>query len=398
MRRRRIMTVKGAVEMARYIMEASKIGYNARRLQAMAGDTAVWGVVKGNGYGLGTLTLADVLAENGIRRFAVTEPEDALLLREHFRDAEVLMLRGTCAEAEIRALLLGGVILSVGSGEELDAAARCGIPGRLHVQLDVGMGRFGFLPSEWETLARCFRVPGLTVTGMYTHFPTPDRKRQTLKQFRVFLETARRLRSMGLSPGMLHCCSSEAFWNWPEMRLDGVRLGSALLGRVPFAAEAGLAPAGYCEGRISGIRELPKGHPVGYGSTVRTCRRTRAAVIDVGHSCGFGLCNGPDAWRLGDCLRVAARSMWDWLVRRRLTVRVGNRECRVLGRIGMNATVIDVTDCPCRPGDPVRVELSPVRLRGLPVAEENGSTRKNLLQIPPAEGIIKEKTKGGNAI
>ena len=357
------MTVKGAVEMARYIMEASKIGYNARRLQAMAGDTAVWGVVKGNGYGLGTLTLADVLAENGIRRFAVTEPEDALLLREHFRDAEVLMLRGTCAEAEIRALLLGG-----------------------------------FLPLEWETLARCFRVPGLAVTGMYTHFPTPGRKRQTLKQFRVFLETARRLRAMGLSPGMLHCCSSEAFWNWPEMRLDGVRLGSALLGRVPFAAEAGLAPAGYCEGRISGIRELPKGHPVGYGSTVRTCRRTRTAVIDVGHSCGFCLCNGPDAWRLGDCLRAAARSMRDWLVRRRLTVRVGNRECRVLGRIGMNATVIDVTDCPCRPGDPVWVELSPVRLRGLPVAEENGRTRKNLLQIPPAEGIIKEKTKGGNAI
>ena len=141
--------------MKAYVVENESLSYNIEFLKRKAGDVPIWAVVKGNGYGLGLLPLAQRLAEHGIDRFCVTEVREAEQLRENgFDTAQILMLRSAENAEEINRLMDLRVILTVGSAEMADlvdgiAASRADVA-EVHVKIDTGMGRFGFLPEQTE--------------------------------------------------------------------------------------------------------------------------------------------------------------------------------------------------------------------------------------------------------
>ena len=58
--------------MKAYIVETSIIRENLKNLKKRAGNTSIWAVLKGNGYGLGLEPMAALCAEAGIDRFCVT--------------------------------------------------------------------------------------------------------------------------------------------------------------------------------------------------------------------------------------------------------------------------------------------------------------------------------------
>ena len=95
---------------------------------------------------------------------------------------------------------------------------------------------------------------------------------------------------------------SSAFLKYPEMHLDGVRLGSAILGRLAFSGFSELRPVGWCEAQIEVIRELPEGHTVGYGGGWKAKRPTKIAVFSVGYYHGFGAPARSDLSRFRDCM------------------------------------------------------------------------------------------------
>ena len=95
--------------MKAYIVEKADLEQNLRILQRKAGKALIWGVLKGNGYGLGTVPLARLLAAHGIDHFAVTELQEARGLREAgFSENPILMLRGVSEMEELDALLEPG--------------------------------------------------------------------------------------------------------------------------------------------------------------------------------------------------------------------------------------------------------------------------------------------------
>ena len=98
-----------------YVVEREALIHNIQAIRRFAGPIPIWGVLKGNGYGIGLVPFSKILHENGIDRFAVTEIREAEQLREQFPDAPILMLRSTADPAEINELLDLNVILSVGS-------------------------------------------------------------------------------------------------------------------------------------------------------------------------------------------------------------------------------------------------------------------------------------------
>ena len=359
--------------MKRYMVDKSALEHNIRILLEKAGSAAVWGVIKGDGYGLGAVEMARLLSAHGIEQFAVTDVAEVRALREAgFLDNPILMMEAVCDPEEINELLDHQAILSVGSwavAAQIDAqaAARSAIA-QTHIKIDTGMGRYGFLPQEVEELYRLYReTTNIAFTGIYTHFSCAGDPVFTQKQYDAFQRVVQELQAAGFETGMVHCCDSDAFWRYPNMHCDAVRLGSAVLGRVGYAARAGLKPVGYCEAAIEEVRTIPAGHSVGYGAAWVAKRETKTAVLPVGYIHGFAIDRGFDTWGFKDCLRGVGRYVKAFLKKKALYVSINGRACRVLGHVGMVNMVVDVTDVDCAPGDLARVEINPLLVKNLEI-------------------------------
>ena len=362
--------------MKAYIVDKAALAHNIDILRAHAGDTAIWGVVKGNGYGLGCGELARVLQTHGVERFAVTDTAEVRALREAgFRDNAILMMEQTAWEEEIRELLELDAIFSVGSLTDAQAlnraAAERGAVARAHLKIDSGMGRFGFLPEQAEEILSLYRdCENIAFTGIYTHFLNAGDETVTRRQFAAFRGVVDRIRQAGLEPGMVHCCNSTGFWKYPDLHCDGVRIGSALLGRVGYAGEAGLKKVGFCRCFVEQVRTIPAGHTVGYGGGWKAKRATEIAVIPVGYFHGFAVDRGYDLWRWQDCLRGVLRYIKAWLQRKALYVKVNGKNCRCLGHVGMVNLVADVTGLGVKANDEVTVEINPLLVKGMQIVYE----------------------------
>lgn len=359
--------------MKRYLVEKSALEHNVRLLLDRAGDTTVWGVVKGDGYGLGVVEMVRLLSAYGIDHFAVTDVSEVRAIRnEGFKDNAVLMMEGTCNPVEINELLDCNAILTIGSPEDAlqvnaQAKARSTVA-QAHLKIDTGMGRYGFLPEQIEEVYALYRdCDSVAFTGIYTHFYDACSLAPTQIQFDKFQRVVNELQAAGFETGMVHCCNSSAFWLYEHMHCDAVRLGSALLGRVAFDGYTGLKVVGQCQAELEEIRTIPAGHTVGYGAGWKAKRQTRIAVLSIGYYNGFGVDRGFDLWRFSDCLRGVARYIKAFLKRKALYVRVNGQNCRVLGHVGMVNMVIDVTDCDCKVGDMASVNINPLLVKGVDI-------------------------------
>ena len=361
--------------MKRYLVEKSALEHNIRLILEKAGGKTVWGVIKGDGYGLGIVPMARLLAAHGIDHFAVTDVAEVRALRDDGFDNPILMMEGTCNPDEINELLDLKAILSVGSEQdaavlEAQAKARSAVA-EAHVKIDTGMGRYGFLPEQMELVHSLYAAhPSVAFTGIYTHFYNSSEAIPTQAQFEKFQRVVAELQAAGIETGMVHCCNSSAFLKYEHMHCDAVRVGSALLGRVTVGGNTGLKTVGRCQAELEEIRVIPAGHTVGYGAGFKAKRETRTAVLSIGYYNGFGVDRGFDLWRLQDCIRGVARYVKAFLKRKALYVTVNGKACRVLGHVGMVNMVIDVTDCSCSVGDIAEVNINPLLLKGVEVIFE----------------------------
>ena len=139
--------------MRRYIIEKSKVEHNIARVREQAGDAAVYAAVKADGYGVGCARLASLCAENGIRRFAVTSPEEAAAVSRAGIAFDDLLLLTPIAETDKSvALARAGASFTVSSAFDAQILKNLwyitGKRPRAHIKIDTGMGRRGFYPEQ----------------------------------------------------------------------------------------------------------------------------------------------------------------------------------------------------------------------------------------------------------
>ena len=191
------------------------------------------------------------------------------------------------------ALLDAGVILTVsGPACARFYAQRQGErPARVHVAVDTGMGRFGTRWTDTEQLLEVYRTPGLSFEGIFSHFAASFEagSAQTMAQLERFLSAVSALEKQGVQAGVRHIANSCAALRFPETRLDAVRVGSALVGRLPVPVPVELKRVGVFKAGVVDRRVLRKGDTTGYASICRMKRDTDAAVVAIGHHNGFGL-------------------------------------------------------------------------------------------------------------
>lgn len=269
-----------------------RVRRNVGRIRTTVGDRGIWAVVKANAYGHGAVPVGRALVEAGCHGLAVSSLEEALELREGGITAPVLVLGGLRPEAlplasvhRLEAALVGP--------EELATFARLlpQHPVPLHLKLDTGMGRFGFLPSELGACLEGLRALAPWLTGVMGHFATsddPDRGFSD-RQRRTFEACLAQLADRGLAFAQRHHANSDACLRG---FLDGdthVRPGLALYGLtcIPEGRNLGLEPALELVAEVARVKTVPPGTAVGYGRTYVAPRALQIATLHCGYADGY---------------------------------------------------------------------------------------------------------------
>lgn len=309
---------------------------NFQAIQAsLAPGSQAMAVVKADGYGHGAAAAAKALREAGAAWFGVSNLEEAVQLRRAGIDGDILILSFTPPEeaGRLAEFAVTQTVLSRPYAEELDAAAQAaGVRVRVHLKVDTGMSRVGFLyhregdEAVLDDMAAACRLPHLTAEGIFTHFASADEEEDggfTRRQFALFMDAVRRLEERGVSFALRHCCNSAATLRYPEMHLDMVRPGIILYGLSPAPWMEGMLPLDpvmELKTTVSMIKDLPADTPVSYGRIYTTGEARRVATVPIGYADGYP--------------RVLSN---------RADMLLAGRRVRVVGRVCMDQCMLDVT-------------------------------------------------------
>ncbi|HZK39746.1 MAG TPA: alanine racemase [Clostridia bacterium] len=353
----------------RYVIDKSSLMENAQIINKIAGSVPVIGVVKGNGYGLGTVRFAEVLVECGIGVLAVACIEEAQALRGAGITLPILLLTPP-ANADIAASIVSleliAAIDSHAGAQLLDTAAKAKqVKAKAHIKIDTGLGRYGFLPGETNNIIDVYNsFDSIDFTGIYAHFSSSFAKNSESVdgQLKKFLAVTQFLESAGFDCGVKHIANSSAALLSPAAHLDCVRIGSAFLGRLAVPNVYGLHKIGFMECEIAAIKDLPKNHNIGYGDAYKTKKPVRIAIIPIGHTHGFGVEKRKDCFRLRDVVRYILNDIKLLFGREKLYCRIGGEQVPVIGRIGLTHTAVDISGVACELGDIAVFEINPLQV------------------------------------
>lgn len=303
----------------------------------------IMGVVKADAYGHGVLQAAPVMLANGVSRLAVSMLDEAIELRLAGIDVPILVLGFTDPRRarEILTYKITQTVYSRDLAQALsDAAAAMTCDARIHIKVDTGMGRVGFLAGYQavKEITWIRALPGIVIEGMYTHFATADEEdvQFVWQQFEQFMSISDELNRIGLSIPIKHVCNSAATMRFPAMHLDMVRPGLILYGMVPPGcpdAWTDLKPAMTLKTSVVLNKTVPPGFSISYGRLFQTDRESQIATIPIGYADGYSR-------------RLTGRA----------EVLVHGQRAPVVGRICMDTCMIDVSaieGAPVIPGDEV---------------------------------------------
>ena len=263
----------------------------------------VLGVVKADAYGHGAIQVAKTLERLGARYLAVSNLDEGRELRHAGVKMPILIL-GHTPEEYVPQLIESHITQAVTCEAKAlaynEAAAACGGKLKIHIKVDTGMSRLGFLcggrhfDTGVEGILRSCALPNLEAEGIFTHFSVSDEPEKaesvayTREQLGLFLRLIEALEKKGRTFSLRHCANSGAVVNFPEeTALDMVRPGILLYGCGGGAKELGLKPVMALKTTVSTIKIYDGGVSVSYGRMYHTEGTTRIGVLPIGYADGF---------------------------------------------------------------------------------------------------------------
>ena len=274
----------------------------------------VGAVVKANGYGLGAIPIAKRLDERGCRSFFVATLDEALAIRSVVR-GEIFVFEPPLGADGLKNTIAARCIPVINDASQLSIAIANGLAS-VAVHVDTGMARLG-IPYDTIDLEQLRK---LKIRLLLTHLACADEPNHpfNMAQIKRFQAITAKLPSVRTSIG-----NSAGTLNGRPFQGDVVRPGIGLYGANPFSDRKNpTSIVATCEAQVLSIRAVDAEEGIGYGLTHTTTKPTRLAVLGMGYADGIP----------------------------RVLSNVGNFACRdqllpIRGRISMDLTQIDVTDC-----------------------------------------------------
>ncbi len=284
-------------------IDLDALSHNYHVLRAHIGsDVKFLGVVKADAYGHGAVEVSRLLQELGADYLAVSSVDEAMELRKNGITMPLLILGHTPREQVglmIEHHITQAVTCRAKAVEYSEEAVRCGGELTVHLKVDTGMSRLGYLCAgrHFETgvqgICDACAMPGLRPEGIFTHFSVSDEPDESsaaytdcqLALFRRVIEAVEAQR--GEKFCLHHCANTGATATRPEAFLDMVRPGLLLYGCGAFAAALGLKPVMTLKTTVSTIKVYDEGTDISYGRLYTTAAPARMGVLPYGYADGF---------------------------------------------------------------------------------------------------------------
>lgn len=298
-------------------------------------------LVKANAYGHGAVEFAKMMTEAGADYFAVAYPVEGMELREAGIHKPILVL--TAGTDFFNEIIDNNLEPSIPNTSALDILCKTleerdirNFP--IHIKLDTGMHRLGFMTSELAELEDYLsKTDRVRVKSIFSHLAAsdePDNDDFTLGQIELFQKNAGALSdSLGYKP-MWHILNSAGIERFPQYQFDMVRLGIGIYG-ISALPGVKLAPVASLKCKILQIKHLkPEDGTVGYGRHGKIAPEgTVTATIPVGYADGID--------RLLGCGRASFL--------------LNGKRVPTIGNICMDMCMLDITGVEAKVGDTVTI-------------------------------------------
>jgi alanine racemase len=313
-------------------IDLERLGSNINLLKSTAG-TSLMAVVKADAYGHGLVEVGLAAEKAGADWLGVALLEEAIKLRTHGIRVSILAWL-VSPGSDFKSAADHDIDIAVASIAAFKEIAALPNRPRIHIELDTGMTRGGFLDEWQELLKQDFSK--VEVVGVFSHFARADEpgEKQNLDQLNRFNEMVRDLAAIGINPPMKHLSNSAATLKDSNSRFDSVRTGIAIYGLSPDVSSLGsshglgLKPVMQLRAKLHLVKEVPANSPVGYGATEFTKTKTKLGVVAMGYADGIP--------------RIAHDA----------GVFINGRRAPIIGRVSMDQFVVDLgADSTAQSGD-----------------------------------------------
>lgn len=298
-------------------------------------------LVKANAYGHGAVEFAKMMSEAGADYLAVAYPVEGMELREAGIHKPILVL--TAGTDFFNEIIDNNLEPSIPNTSALDILCKTleerdirNFP--IHIKLDTGMHRLGFVTSELAELEDYLsKTDRVRVKSIFSHLAASDEPENddfTLGQIKLFQQNAGTLSdSLGYKP-MWHILNSAGIERFPQYQFDMVRLGIGIYG-ISALPGVKLAPVASLKCKILQIKHLkPEDGTVGYGRHGKIAPEgTVTATIPVGYADGID--------RLLGCGRASFL--------------LNGKRVPTIGNICMDMCMLDITGVEAKVGDTVTI-------------------------------------------
>ncbi|MCB1176466.1 MAG: alanine racemase [Leptospiraceae bacterium] len=294
-------------------------------------------IIKSNAYGHGILEIAKLSLDAKADVLGINSLEEAILLRENFPKAKILIMGEIPHPEKYRKELSDeNFLIVVSRTEQIKFYSELSPTPKIHLKVDTGMSRLGSSGEKTFHILENAKVSKYPINGLITHFASTEdftEHSYSMTQLVRFQKVISFAESLGYKNLINHASSSASTMLFEEARLGMVRVGISLYGLWPsiqtrlslslLGKNFELTPVLTWKTGISHIQEIPEGSFVGYGSTFKTNYPTRIAVLPVGYFEGLD---------------------------RRLSnqgyVLIKGERAPIIGRVCMNMSMVDITHIP----------------------------------------------------
>ncbi len=315
-------------------------------------------MLKASGYGAGSYELAKTLQAQGAAYIAVAAHDEGAGLRSAGITMPIMVLNPKVVN--YKALFdnrLEPEIFSFDICREfIHAAEKYGVENYpVHIKIDSGMHRLGFLYEELPELIRLLKSQkAVRPASVFSHLATADdfgKTQYAEMQLGYFDKCCNRLTEAFDFPIMRHILNTDGILRFPEHQYEMVRLGIGLYGIPTLGSgwDDGLRPVSSLRSVIIQIREWEEGTAIGYGCYGKLGRHSKIATIPIGYADGFNR-------RLG-------RGVGE--------VFINGKRVPTVGNICMDLFMADVTDVDCKVGD--KVEIFGEHITATEIADKLGT-------------------------